>query len=259
MATEFLDGPAVAIIPARGGSKGIPRKNLKQVGGRSLLGWSIYAARASRSLAGYWVSTEDEEIAAEARRLGASVIERPFNLAEDEVRLDGTLAHGSDWLRSRGIAHRYVVTLQPTSPFRRGADIDAALQEVRRRKAGSLMSVKQVECSPELMLRLNERAERFDPNLPKPFRRQDWMPVYQPNGAVYVSHVELLRRGQALEDHPAYLHMANERSVDIDTPFDLVFAEALLQANPELGDAYAKRNRDENTVRWENSRSVQVA
>ncbi|MEM6962326.1 MAG: hypothetical protein AAF550_11400, partial [Myxococcota bacterium] len=189
-------------------------------------------------------STEDEEIAEVAAHLGASVIQRPHELATDEVRLDGTLVHASETLQARGIDHRYVVTLQPTSPFRRGEDIDRAIRTVCSQGAGSLLSVRPVDCSPELMLRLEDRAKRFDPSLAKPFRRQDWLPVFQPNGAVYISHLELLQQGKLLEDEPAFVVMAQEHSVDLDTLFDFAVDEALISTR---ANASARANVFTNT------------
>lgn len=128
---------AAAVIPARGGSKGIPRKNLVPLFGKPLLLWTIEAAQASKILGAILVSTDDEEIAAVASRAGAEVIERPAELATDEAPTDPVILHAIDHSR---YDPEYVVLLQPTSPLRPRRIVDNCLNEIRVRGALSLFT-----------------------------------------------------------------------------------------------------------------------
>src|ERR687888_1463258 len=130
----------VALIPARGGSKGIPRKNLAPVVGRPLLAWTIDAALGSRTVTRTVVSTEDDEIAAAARELGAEVLARPPELAADDTPMQPVIAHAVEELG----APEVLVLLQPTSPLRRAEHVDEAVELLLGSGADSVVSVVEV-------------------------------------------------------------------------------------------------------------------
>lgn len=224
----------LAIIPARGGSKGVPRKNVRAVAGRPLIAYSIAAARQSRMLDRIVVSTEDAEIAAISRELGADVRLRPAALAQDDTPTRDVLHHVAAELESENYYSDAVVTLQPTSPLRTARHIDEAVALFTAdQKADSLVSVVEVPhvFRPQSLMRPTEEGYLV-PYLDGPVvtRRQDKAPVFARNGAaIYITRrsrlAEYVFGGRLI----AYV-MDAESSLDIDTVDDFVVAEALLKA-----------------------------
>jgi CMP-N,N'-diacetyllegionaminic acid synthase len=218
----------LGLVPARGGSKGIPRKNLARVGGRSLLAWSVQAAQASRSVGWVVVSTDDDEIAAEAERLGAEVLRRPPELATDDAPMLGVVLHACD-----GLACDAVALLQPTSPLRRPEDVDRAVELLERTGADCVVSVTDVphRFVPESLMEL-QAGERLTPlRADGATRRQDKPRLFARNGpAVLVVRPEAARREGTLypADARAYV-MSQRESLDVDSPLDLELVDALLQ------------------------------
>jgi CMP-N-acetylneuraminic acid synthetase len=224
---------AFGVIPARGGSKGLPGKNLRKLGGLSLIGQAIASARESGLLARFIVSTDSEEIAAEAERHGAPVpFLRPAELATDEAGMLGVLQHAVRWLESSGgVTPDVIVTLQPTSPFRRGAEIDATIRRVAETGAHSAQTLCEASYHPYFMKTLDgDRTVPLFPDGHTYVRRQDAPPVYQPSGAVYVTRYDtLMRHGHILGEDNRGIVMGFEASVNIDTEWDFLFAELLLR------------------------------
>jgi N-acylneuraminate cytidylyltransferase/CMP-N,N'-diacetyllegionaminic acid synthase len=217
-----------ALIPARGGSKGIPRKNVKLIAGKPLIVWTIEAALRSSMLDAVVVSTDDAEIAEVARRAGAQVpFMRPAELAQDQTPGLDPVLHALDQLPQ----YDSVLLLQPTSPLRTTEDIDACLQLAIERQAPSVVSVTEAETHPYWTYRVNEgRAlERMIDAAPVA-RRQDLPEVVAINGALYFADASWLRRSHSLvsAETLAYV-MTRERSVDLDTPLDWKLAELLLK------------------------------
>ncbi len=236
--TETGPLKVVAIIPARGGSMGLKRKNLREINGTPLVCHSIQAAQASCSLAGLFVSTEDPEIAEVAQQQGVQVIERPAAFATSESSMLPVLQHASQWLRDHGVDHTHIMTLQPTSPFRAGQHIDQAVEQFQTSQARSLISITDIGTHPSWTYRVEgSRVEKLLPDFPTAFRRQDLPPVYAPNGAIYISEVNLLlQEGKILEQHPQHYWMDPICSVDINIPMEMMWAEFLLQHHSELVD-----------------------
>ncbi|MEM1417151.1 MAG: acylneuraminate cytidylyltransferase family protein [Myxococcota bacterium] len=239
------DGAVLAVIPARGGSQGVPRKNLREVAGRSLVARALDAAAEATSVGHVVLSTEDSEIAAHGRSLGLEVVPRPAELADSTAPLEPTLLHASRAMQAR-FPHRWVVLLQPTSPFRRAADIDACVAAVRRTGATSGLSVVDAEITPAYLHHIEAgRLERLYPEFPKGYRRQDFPPLYVPNGAVYVGHVDLLAEGVLIGPSPAPVVMSTARSFDLDSEEDFARAGWALDRDPSLADSNAPRGDDE--------------
>ena len=220
---------AFAIIPARGGSKGLPGKNLMRVGPLSLIGHAVASARESRLLTRAIVSTDDSAIVAEAQAIGAEVpFVRPAELASDEAGMVPVLQHAVRWLEGEGGRPDLVVLLQPTSPFRTGADIDAVIRKVVETHADSAQSLIDVSYHPYFMSTLE--GDRVQPLFPaerdKYVRRQDTPRVYQPSGSVYVvRRAVLMDEGRILgRDHRGVV-MGWESSVKIDTEWEFRLAE----------------------------------
>lgn len=221
------------IIPARGGSKGLPGKNLRVLGRLSLIGHAVASAREASCVTRFIVSTDSPAIADEARRHGAEVpFLRPAELATDEAGMLPVLQHAVRWLETAaGIRPDLIVTLQPTSPFRTGADIDRTIQKLLETGADSAQTVAEAAYHPFFMSTLDvDRTVPLFPDGHKFVRRQDAPPVYQPSGAVYVTRYHVLMEQERVvgEDNRAVV-MAFEASVNIDTEWDFVLAELLLR------------------------------
>lgn len=217
---------ALAVITARGGSKGLPRKNLRELDGKPLIAWSIEAAAQSALLDRTVVSTDDTEIADVARRWGADVpFLRPSQLAGDTSAIVDAILHAVDNVPE---TYRYIVLLQATSPLRSRADIDAALTLCRRANAPACVSVTP---APKARWTL-EMDEAGRLSLPQEIgtRRQELPDTYRPNGAVYVAELDWLRKKRDFYQPGVVGYvMPPERSLDIDTMMDFLLAEAVVQ------------------------------
>ena len=216
----------LAIITARGGSKGLPRKNVLPLGGSPLIAWTVRAALNARCIARVVVSTDDDEIAAAARAAGAEVpFRRPAGLASDTASSVDVMVHALDELSG----FERAVLLQPTSPFRTCSDLDAGFARwLGAPAAGSCVSVCEADSSPWLMYSHGPdgRLERLLPEPPGGMRRQDLPKVLVLNGAFYFVDVARLRaeRRFVFDDSQGH-EMSVERSLDIDTKDDFAQAE----------------------------------
>jgi CMP-N,N'-diacetyllegionaminic acid synthase len=224
---------ALGVIPARGGSKGLPGKNLRKLGALSLIGHAIASAREAVLLARFIVSTDSPEIAEEAGRHGAEVpFLRPAELATDQAGMLPVLQHAVRWLESSaGVRPDMIVTLQPTSPFRTGVEIDATITKVIDTGSDSAQTLSEASYHPYFMKTLDgDRTMALFPDGHKYVRRQDAPPVYQPSGAVYVTrYATLMEQGHILGDDNRGVIMGFEPSVNIDTEWDFLLAELLLR------------------------------
>ena len=234
-------GGCLALIPARGGSKGIPHKNLAPGGGRPLIAWTVAAARAAGPVDRVVVSTDDAVIAAVGRELGAEIpFLRPAELAQDDTPGIAPPLHALRWLeKHEGYRPALLLLLQPTSPLRTAEDIRAAVELLQARDADAVVSVTPVRKHPHWMKRLGAEGRLIDaPALAHGLeavpqrggtRRQDLPPLYAPNGAVYLARRDVLldHGGWYTERTYAYV-MPEERSLDIDTPWDLHLADLVL-------------------------------
>ena len=222
----------LGVIPARGGSKGIPNKNLALLGGRPLLAYTADAVKASTRLTRTIVSTDDERIAQCARSLGLDVpFMRPSSLGGDEVPMLPVLQHAIDTLKADGFAADIVVLLQPTSPLRRGEHIDAAVDWLSRTAADSVVSVVEVphQFNPMSVMRLEEGLLKPFFDGPPITRRQDKPRLFARNGpAVLAVRAEVITEGSLYGKTSWPLGMSAEDSLDIDTPWDLSVAECVL-------------------------------
>lgn len=223
----------LGVVPARGGSKGIPQKNLAMIAGRPLLAYTADAARASRHLSRVVVSTDDESIAAAARALGLEVpFMRPADLAADDTPMLPVLQHAAREVARAGSAADIVVLLQPTSPLRRASHIDDAIELLQSTAADSIVSVVEVphQFSPVSVMRLDGGRLRPFLDGPPVTRRQDKPRVYARNGpAVLAVRRHVLDAGSLYGSDSRPLLMAAADSLDVDGPDDLALAEFLLQ------------------------------
>jgi CMP-N-acetylneuraminic acid synthetase len=225
----------LAVITARGGSKGLPRKNVLPLAGKPLIAWTIEAARGSRYIDRTVVSTDDEEIADVSRAYGGDVpFMRPSDLANDSSRQSEVLLHALRVLRDSGERYDIILCLQPTTPLRTSAHIDGAIDRFIACGANSLMSLKEQDYPPWWMFELRDERIKLAFALegsPNVFRmqRQQFSTVYRPNGAIYLTWVEhLLRTGDVIDaDDCAYFLMPEECSISIDTAVHFATADAL--------------------------------
>lgn len=226
----MIEGKKIlAIIPARGGSKSVPRKNIKLLGGRPLIAWTINEAKKSAYIDRLIVSTDDEEIAGVARKYDCEVpFLRPAELAQDHTPGIDPVLHALEIIPG----FDYVILLQPTSPLRKVVDIDGCIERCIHERAKSCVSVTLADKSPYWMYSMNEKdvLEPLIDNKVTFTRRQDTPNIYTLNGAVYVAESGWLQLTHSFlaEETIGYI-MPKERSVDVDTPLDLLIAEALLK------------------------------
>lgn len=229
----------LGIIPARGGSKGIPGKNLVLLAGLPLIEYTLRAARAARSLTRVLVTTDDRQIADLVQSRGAAApFLRPPELAADDTPMLPVVQQALQWLRDReGYAPEAVVVLQPTSPLRRAEHIDEAVKLMVERQADTVVSVMEVphQFNPVSVMRL--KAGRLVPYLEGPLilRRQDKPRVYARNGpAVLATRRQVIEAGSLYGRVVLPLVMSQADSVDIDGREDLLLAEYYLSRRKEL-------------------------
>lgn len=225
----------LGLIPARGGSKGIPRKNIRPLAGKPLIAWTIEAARASRLLTRVILSTEDEEIAEVGRQWGVEVpFLRPAELAQDDTPTLPVVLHALDWLESRGESFEAVMVLQPTNPLRIADDIDGAIERLIATGADSVISFVDVgEKHPARMKVIDEDLRVWDPPFAETregMRRQDLPKYYLREGSIYLTRVQVLREQKSFKgkDCRAWI-IEPQRAVNIDEEVDFLLAEALLR------------------------------
>lgn len=227
----------LAIIPARGGSKGIPRKNVRPLGGIPLIAHTIRQAVATPSITRIVVSTDDAEIGAVAREHGAEVVWRPAELSGDTASSESALLHVMETLREReGYAPSLVVFLQATSPLRRADDIERAVETVRREKADSLFSACRVEGFVWRRTRGKDDLASFSYDHHRRPRRQDAPEDLIENGSIYVFRPNvLLEQKNRLGGRIAVHLMSPLDSFQIDEPEDLEVMERLLATRGHSG------------------------
>jgi CMP-N-acetylneuraminic acid synthetase len=225
----------VAIVPARGGSKGVPRKNRRLVGGLPLISYTLRTARAAATLDRIVVTTDEAEIAEIAQAEGAEVVMRPSDIAADDSPVIDAVRHALRTLAQRdGFAADIVVLLQPTSPFRAAGDIDAAVELFWDNGKTPLCSVYRCEDNhPARMYRIEDgRLTSLLPELAS-VRRQDLPPVYHRNGSMYVFGQREVENGMIIGEAMVPYVMGPTSSVNIDTEHDLILMAAILERSGE--------------------------
>jgi N-acylneuraminate cytidylyltransferase len=221
-------GTVLGIIPARGGSKGVPRKNVRVLAGKPLLQWTVEAARAARSIDRLILSTDDDEIAELGTSLGVDVpFRRSASASSDVASAADVVVHA---LASVGERYDYLVYLQPTSPLREADDIDRCLERLVALQADSCVTITETPVRPEWLFYLDDR-DRLAPVLGRVDTRprQALSPCYLLNGAVFAIRTAVFERTRTfvVEGTVGYL-MPAERSLDVDEPADLDRARRLL-------------------------------
>lgn len=216
------------LIPARGGSKGIPGKNIKLFSGKPLISYSIELARQFTSDDNICVSTDSDEIAAIAESMGLVVpFRRPTELSSDEATTNDVILHAIEYYKSIGRSYVALVLLQPTSPFRQEFHLKEALA-LYSEDVDLVMSVKLTEANPYFVLFEENEAGFLEKSKTGIFtRRQDCPEVWQANGAIYIFNVNSLNKEKSQKRRIKKYVMESKFSVDLDTELDWQFAEFL--------------------------------
>lgn len=229
----------IAIIPARGGSKGVPGKNIKVLGGLPLIVYTINAALRAKNIDRVIVTTDDADIADVARKYGAEVpFIRPKHLAQDNSMALDAYLHAVDFLQEKdGVAITKFMVLLPTSPFRTSQHIDDAIQLFDTTQAETLISMSEVEIPPTWYYELDNNLRVTNAGFGTGncvANRQESKSYYRPNGAIYILDYDMLKneRSYYCDNTVAYI-MDYVSSVDIDTIDDFEYAEYLLRKKEE--------------------------
>jgi N-acylneuraminate cytidylyltransferase len=217
------DKRILGLIPARGGSKGVPRKNIREIDGKPLVAFSIETAKNSKYLDAVVVSSEDDEILSISKKWGAEELQRPHHLSQDTTPGVDVVLHALNTYKD----YDYVVLLQPTSPLRRTIDIDRSIELCFKSEMPFCVSVTKTEKNPYWMFTIKKNgglSSILSGQIPN--RRQDVEPIYILNGAVYVTDVKwLIKQKNYIYSEAIAYEMPVEYSVDIDNKNDIQYLE----------------------------------
>lgn len=220
----------VAIIPARGGSKGILRKNLIDVCGKPLLAWSIIQALNSSEIDSVWVTSEDEEILEVAAHYGAQPIKRPEDISGDSASSESAWLHAISVIEGLGTDIDLVVAMQATSPIRESSDLDAGVKLLRDKNYDSLLSVTEIEDFFTWRMTHDDLAESVNYDYRNRKRRQQIEKRYLENGSFYIFSPEQLRlEGNRLGGRIGLLPMKRFKMFQIDSPEDITLCSAIMR------------------------------
>lgn len=229
MNSQRISPNIAAIIPARGGSKGIPRKNIRPIAGMPLIAHSILDCQDSQLVRQVFVSTDDEEISTISQQYGAKIIHRPDELAGDNASSESALLHAVEEIEAADFVPDLIVFLQCTSPIRTGEDIDQAIGQLQSKNADSLLSV-----SPSHRFLWQEKAGEvmsINYDFKQRQRRQDLTPQYVENGSIYIFKPWVLKSlNNRLGGKIALFPMDEEAAWEIDSLLDWDILELLLNS-----------------------------
>jgi len=222
----------ISLIPARGGSKGVPRKNIRLLAGKPLIAYSIEQSKASKLIDKTFVVTDDDEIASIAKKYGAEIIKEPAELAGDRCLLDPVLQHAVKSIEEKGYKPDFIVLLQPTCPLRKKDDVNNAVKKLLETKADSLVGVYDFfpyflwDEKDGLAISLNYNPEK------RPLRQEK--KIYRENGSIYIVKRDILMKKTCrLGGKIAMYIMDEDSSLDIDTEFSLWLVEQFIKKKEE--------------------------
>jgi CMP-N-acetylneuraminic acid synthetase len=225
----------LALIPARGGSKGIPKKNIKLLLGKTLITWTIEQAQKSEYVSRVFVSTEDKEIAAIAEQSGVEIpFLRPEEFAQDNSPTSDAIIHALDMFEQRGEYYDIVIILEPTSPLRKKDDIDNAIKTFLENSSDSesLVSVGEVQLENPYIMKIIENGHviPFLENDQKFYQRQQLPTIYFPYGVIYLSTVPAFRKwGTFYQKTTLPYKIERWQNYEIDDIYDFYCVEAVLK------------------------------
>ena len=210
----------ISIIPARGGSKGLPKKNILELAGKPLIAWTIESSLKSKYISKTIVSSDCDEILNISSKYGSEILKRPDELARDTTPTEPVVEHILQNIKDLG-NYSYLVLLQPTSPLRDEKDIDEAISKlIQEKDATALISVKEIDNKILKAFKINNNGylEGISNNKYPFMRRQDLPKVFMPNGAIYIISINEFSKTKRLFSDNAISYLMNEeKSLDIDT------------------------------------------
>ena len=226
----------LGLIVARGGSRGVPGKNIKKLGGRPLLNYTIESALAANFLTEVALSSDDDMIIETAKKLGISVpFKRPSNLAEDDTSSLAVIQHALRFYIDKGKNFDAVCLLQPTTPFRADGLIDQAITKFKSSNFDSLISVREIpsEYNPHWAFEKKDGILKIATGEQQPIsRRQELPPAYYRDGAIYLTKTEIiLKKNSLLGEKIGFIETLGNEHINIDTPQDWKRAENILKDN----------------------------
>ena len=225
--------PVIALIPARGGSKGVSRKNMRVIAGKPLIEFTVQAALNSRYVDFVYLSSEDDEILSYGRAMGARAIRRPAEFASDTASADDVVTHFFKEIPEKIVEQDpYIVYLQPTSPLRSARHVDLALEQMETQHTHTLVSVVEMAKSPfkSFTTDTNGRLQSLFDEKMSNARRQDLPKAYVPNGAIYIFRMsDFLARAGFPSNGSVPFVMSEAESIDIDTEEDIRYLEYVLR------------------------------
>ncbi|NQU99342.1 MAG: acylneuraminate cytidylyltransferase family protein [Parcubacteria group bacterium] len=224
----------ISIIPARGGSKRLPRKNILSLAGKPLIAYSIEQSLKSEYIDKTIVSTEDKEIAEISKKYGAEVIERPKELATDEATTLVVLQHVLSVLKEQNYNPDILVLLQPTSPLRKTSQIDESIKKLIDNNANIVASVSELHIGYKWLLEIkNQKLHFISENNLEDTRTQDQKKAYELNGAIFVYKTKIVLDSKIynFNDNCLPLIIDKKTSMDIDEPLDLELVEYYIKKN----------------------------
>ena len=220
----------IAVIPARGGSKGIPGKNLIDFCGKPLVAWSILQALSSSFINSVWVTSDDIEILRVAEKFGANAIHRPDNLSTDTATSESAWLHALDVIEGKGIDVELVVGIQATSPIRESTDLDGAISMLRENSFDSIVSVAKIEDFFTWRINSDGTVESINYDYRNRKRRQEIEKNYLENGSFYVFSPSQLRSfGNRLGGRIGAYVMSKHKMFQIDDPEDIDLCAAIMR------------------------------
>ncbi len=227
----MINGKTIlGIIPARGGSKRLPKKNIKMIANKPLLLWTLEAGKQSKFIDRLIVTSDDEQILKISTENGADIVRRPSELSEDRTSTYDAIKHTIEKMKED---YDYICLLQPTSPLRHSGHIDEALEQLIEKKSDAIISVSEMNENPHWSNTLNEdndMSKFLKPEI-KNKRSQDLKKYYHVNGAIYICRTDMLLAQKTFfikSNIYAYI-MNKECSIDIDDEFDFLLADLLLK------------------------------
>ncbi|WP_323126486.1 acylneuraminate cytidylyltransferase family protein [Aliarcobacter butzleri] len=223
----------MSIIPARGGSKGLPGKNIIDLAGKPLIAWTIEASLKSKYITKTIVSSDNNNILEISKKFGVETIKRPDELALDTTPTEPVIEHVLKSLENIE-QYDYLILLQPTSPLRDEKDIDSAIKLLIQKKVSALISTKEIDNKILKAFKNNENGylEGIANNKYPFMRRQDLPKTFMPNGAIYIVSVkDFLKKKRLFTDKTISFEMSEEKSFDIDTKEDLNKCNDILNRN----------------------------
>ena len=225
----------LAIIPARGGSKGIPKKNIKNLFGKPLIAWTIEQAQKSKYISKIFVSTDDEEISKFAEQYGDLVpFFRPDEFAQDNSPTSDVIFHALDTFEKRGEYYDFIIILEPTSPLRKKNDIDNAIETYFQNASTSesLVSVGEIHLENPYIMKIikNNHVLPLLENKQQFYQRQQLPNIYFPYGVIYLSSVQAMRKcGTFYQENTIPYNIERWQNYEIDDIFDFYCVETILK------------------------------